>query len=153
MNAIIERLEKGRDQITGHIEDRIEALQRRQRAIFTHGEKAVTEGKGRIRVIEVSALTQALDLLAKTNDKIEDRSSLLKRGEETLEDLLVSVRSAQPSTLPIEDFDGLSIRKLRPFIGELDAIDLKSVRAYEAANKNRITLLREIDAQLEAFAA
>jgi len=153
MNAIIERLEKSRDQITGHIEDRIEALHRRQRAILTQGEKAVTQGKGRIRVIEVSALTQALDLLAKTNDKIEDRSSLLKRGEETLEELLVSARAAQPSTLPIEDFDGLSIRKLRPFIVELGAIDLRSVRAYEAANKNRVTLLREIDAQLEAFAA
>jgi seryl-tRNA synthetase len=149
MNAIIEKLEKSREQITG----RLEALQKRQREIINQGEKAVSEGKDRMRVIEATALTQALELVAMTNDKLEDRSAILKRGEEALGDLLVTVRAGQESTLPIEDFDGLSIKKLRPYIEELDAINLRAVRVYESANKNRITLLREIDAQLEDLAA
>ena len=149
MNAILERIGKGREQITGHIEERIEALQKRKSEILDQGEKAVNEGRGRIRVLEANALEQALDLLVKANDKLEDRSSLLKRGEEALEELLVSVRAGQSVTLPIDGFDELSIKKIRPFIEDMDALNLRAIRAYETCNKNRVTLLREIDNRLE----
>ena len=151
MNAILERLGKGREEIQERIEDQIGALQERQRQLKERGERAVSEGRDRFRALEAGALEQALELLVRANDKLD--AAVLKRGEEALEELLVSVRAGQASTLPIEGFDELSIKKIKPHFEAMSVVDLKSIRAYEASNKNRVTLLRAIDAHLEEIGA
>lgn len=52
--------------------------------------------------------------------------------------------------LPIEGYDALTIKKLEPLLAALDEAALHAVRAYELANKNRVTVLRLLDERLAA---
>ncbi len=149
MSVIFDRIEKGREQL----QHQIEAIQGRQKALLEQSERALTEGREKIRVLEANALEQALELLVRANGTLDDRSALLKRGERALAELLVTVRSGQATTLPVEGFDELSIKNLKPLLEGLKVTDLKAIRAYEVANKNRVTLLREIDTLLDALQA
>ena len=49
-------------------------------------------------------------------------------------------------------YDELSVKDITAGLDKLDIETLEKVRVYEAANKNRVTVLREIDAKLEAVA-
>jgi hypothetical protein len=50
--------------------------------------------------------------------------------------------------LPIPDFDELSVRGAKPRLDDLNADELRVLRAYEAENKKRKTLIHEIDRRL-----
>ena len=50
--------------------------------------------------------------------------------------------------LPIPDFDELSVRGAKPRLDDLNADELRLLRAYEAENKKRKTLIPEIDRRL-----
>jgi hypothetical protein len=51
--------------------------------------------------------------------------------------------------LPIPDFNELSVRGAKPRLDDLNADELRRLRAYEAENKQRKTLLHEIDRRLK----
>ena len=53
-------------------------------------------------------------------------------------------KKSSPVTMPIEDFDRLSIKEILPLLKTLSSGDLKAVTVYEKAGKNRVTLLRGI---------
>ena len=46
---------------------------------------------------------------------------------------------------PIEGYDELNVKKVNAALEGLSFYDLKKVAAYEEANKNRVTVLREIE--------
>lgn len=50
--------------------------------------------------------------------------------------------------LPIPDYNELSVRGAKVRLDDLNAEELRRLRAYEAANKQRKTLLHEIDRRL-----
>ena len=50
--------------------------------------------------------------------------------------------------LTIEDYDSLSVRQISERLGELSDEEVERLRRYEAANKNRSTLLRRLDERL-----
>lgn len=50
-------------------------------------------------------------------------------------------------------YDELSVKDITAGLDKLEAASLEKVREYEAANKNRVTVLREIDAKLQAVVA
>lgn len=50
-------------------------------------------------------------------------------------------------------YDELSVKDITAGLDKLEMETLEKVRVYEAANKNRVTVLREIDAKLQAVAA
>jgi hypothetical protein len=50
--------------------------------------------------------------------------------------------------LPIPDYDELSVRGAKPRLDDLNAEELRVLRAYEAENKKRKTLIHEIDRRL-----
>ena len=58
----------------------------------------------------------------------------------------------QESSLPIEDYNSMNVREVSERLDELGVEEIERLRSYEAANKNRITLLRRFDARLEAGA-
>ena len=49
------------------------------------------------------------------------------------------------STPPIAEYDELNVKKVNAALEGLSFYELQKVRAYEAANKNRVTVLREVD--------
>jgi hypothetical protein len=52
--------------------------------------------------------------------------------------------------VPIEDYDNLNVSKVVEQLDNLSADELLAVRAYEQQNKNRDTLLKQIDRRIEA---
>lgn len=56
-------------------------------------------------------------------------------------------RLSQPG---IEGYDGLNVKQVNDHLDELDAYGLSKLRFYERANKNRVTVLREVERRLES---
>jgi hypothetical protein len=52
--------------------------------------------------------------------------------------------------VPIEDYDDLNVGKIVEQLDNLSADELLAARAYEQQNKNRDTLLKQIDRRIEA---
>jgi hypothetical protein len=52
--------------------------------------------------------------------------------------------------LPLADYDSLNVRKVSERLAELSVEEVEQLRRYEAANKNRSTLLRRFDDRIEA---
>ena len=50
-------------------------------------------------------------------------------------------------------YDELSVKDITAELDKMELMKLQLVREYEAANKNRVTVLREIDAKLQAAVA
>lgn len=45
----------------------------------------------------------------------------------------------------LEGYDELNVKQVNAALDSLDVYQLEKLRAYEAANKNRVTILREVD--------
>src|ERR671916_423282 len=52
--------------------------------------------------------------------------------------------------LPLADYDSLNVREVSENLAELSVEEIEQLRRYEAANKNRSTLLRRFDDRIEA---
>jgi hypothetical protein len=52
--------------------------------------------------------------------------------------------------LPLADYDSLNVREVSERLEELSTEEVERLRRYEAANKNRSTLLRRFDERIEA---
>ena len=52
--------------------------------------------------------------------------------------------------LPLENYDSLNIEQISERLDELSTEEVGQLRAYEAENKNRSTLLRRLDERIEA---
>jgi uncharacterized protein YukE len=75
----------------------------------------------------------------------------LDQPAKQLRDIADDARAAEDAIArpPIDDYDNLNVKEVTDAIGELDLWSLQKVRDYEAANKNRVTVLRAVDARLE----
>ena len=52
--------------------------------------------------------------------------------------------------LPLEDYDLLTVEQISQRLDDLSAEALRQLRAYEAENKSRSTLLQRLDERIEA---
>jgi chemotaxis regulatin CheY-phosphate phosphatase CheZ len=68
--------------------------------------------------------------------------------EEAAKDVVIKVESAIDAVVP--GYDELSAKDVVAKLGELPKVKLVEIREYEIKNKNRVTVIREIDAMLEA---
>jgi hypothetical protein len=57
------------------------------------------------------------------------------------------IRDAQ---FPIEGYDELSVEKVTSRLGALSAEDFREVRDYEERNKNRETILEQLDRRIRS---
>jgi len=146
--AIIERLENTRKQIKDWRSDQFDQLQERQKTLLKQGETALHSSRGAIRSLEANTLESARDLLAWAGDTLGPRASFLTRGREALDEALVALRSGHSATLPIENFDKLSIKKLLPLLKDLETPELRTLREYESRHKARKTLLADLDERI-----
>ncbi len=58
------------------------------------------------------------------------------------------LRAGHRATLPLESFDTLTVKAVAAQLNGLDYDDLRTLRAYEAANKKRKTLLADLDKRI-----
>jgi hypothetical protein len=63
-----------------------------------------------------------------------------------------SADTEEPSTTepPIEDYDSLNVNQVSQRLGELSVEEIERLREYEAANKNRRSLIQRFDTRIEA---
>ena len=55
--------------------------------------------------------------------------------------------------VPLEDYDSLNIEQITQRLDDLSTQEIRQLRAYEAENKSRSTLLRRLDERIEADAS
>jgi membrane protein involved in colicin uptake len=93
------------------------------------------------------ATMEAKQATAKT--QAETREAALRLEEETRE---VALQAAVHRSLETKNYEELNVDEVSKKLDGLSATELKKVREYETHNKNRETLIAEIDRRLEATA-
>jgi hypothetical protein len=86
---------------------------------------------------------------ATTKTHAATREAALRDEEETRE---VALQAAVHRSLETKDYEALNVDEVSNKLDGLSATELKKVREYEEHNKNRETLIAEIDRRLEATA-
>lgn len=150
-----ERIEKTRDTLESWGNERLDRIRKHRDAIEQRGtdlrhraEARLDEGKGRVLQAEAQVLEAAADALSKAGEKLGPRAAFVARGEHALREALVALRAGHSATLPVAGFEGMGVAAAKAAIESLDASALRTLHAYEAKHKNRVTLLREIDRRL-----
>ena len=154
-----EQFEERRDVIIGHkdrlleqgeaeLHARRDALLERRDALVRQTEEVGRLSRETLLNVEATALEGARDILVRVEDSVGPRASFLRKGREALDDAIVQVRSSYAGGLGIADYDDLSIKRITPHLETLDGTALRTLRAYEAENKNRKTLLKLLDERL-----
>ncbi|MCO4772499.1 MAG: hypothetical protein KDA24_20870 [Deltaproteobacteria bacterium] len=168
--VITERVEKTREQLKNLKDRSISELEERRATLASKADEArntVVEkadearktlvdkadearktGEGAVRNAQVTVLETARDVLAWAGERVELEP--LTRGEQELNQRIVTLRASDASMLAVEGYDDLSVKKVIAALdaGTFDEAALQTLRAYEVAHKNRVTLLRELDARL-----
>lgn len=71
-------------------------------------------------------------------------------AEEAVEQTERTVRQADPNWLPVENYDDLNVSEVTAKLDGLTAAELKKVEAYEKRNKNRETVIEQIERKIKA---
>ena len=93
------------------------------------------------------ATMEAKQATAKT--QAETREAALRLEEETRE---VALQAAVHRSLETKNYEALNVDEVSKKLDGLSATELKKVREYEEHNKNRETLITEIDRRISATA-
>ena len=72
----------------------------------------------------------------------------LEIAQETVEQTERTARQADPNRLPIEGYDELNVSEVSASLDALTAAELKKVKAYERRNKNRETVIEQIERKI-----
>ena len=92
--------------------------------------------------------TDEIDVVAARERGGQNRALILQ----ALDDLRGGEEPVLPPTrdygLPIHDYDDLSVSEIVGVLGELDDVELRDVRDYEAGHGARVTILNNIDRRL-----
>jgi hypothetical protein len=99
------------------------------------------------QVLEVSeqGAQQGLRVAEEATEQTEE---VLRRTEEATRQ--AELRTAVFGALKTEDYDGLTVDEISKSLDGLSAEELKKVREYEKRNKNRETLIEQIDRKIRA---
>ncbi len=163
--ALADRFQTARDQIRSWRTARRDDLQETRQTLVAKKDEAVDTllhrrdeavdgAKEALITVQATVLETARDLLGWAGEQLGPRAEFVKRGEGALTEALVALRAGHSATLPIHDFDAMSVKNVVAALdaGSFDAIGLRTLKAYELANKNRKTLMAELDRRLSALA-
>ena len=150
---LVRRIQTQVEEGVTQLEERLEELKRTQK-LFTH--RALLEQQRTLgRFVDLSqdkGLRQAERAVLKIADlakSVQDKVPVPLRAS-SLEDFSKAL-AARRHTLhvpPIADYDELNVDKVADALDALNLYELEKVREYERVNKNRVTVLREIDRRL-----
>lgn len=145
-----ERFEESKERL----EDVPEELAEKGEEVLERGEelrkdveKRSTELAERLRdgTLKTVYKTSAATLSAAAN--WGDRVPFVRQQANTLRDRADSLREAEEAVErpPIDDYDELNVREVADELDDLSDYQLQKVRRYEEANKDRVTVLRDVD--------
>ena len=173
-NVIVDRVEKAREQMKTLRERSLAELQQRREDLTHKADETRQNSHEALLQAQTTVLETTRHVLAWAGKQISPLASdapadsplkapataltnsalgYIDRSGKALDEAISALRAGDKSTLPVEDYDSMSVKKV---VAALEAQTLEAgallvLRAYEADNKNRVTLLRELDARLEAL--
>lgn len=143
------------------LESEVKDLLERIRDAEAKGQAVVQERFGRqlkqLRSLESELRNRAEKIAVEVRPQVVERVPALAPVLDRVEGFVKTIDgrlqgwlagAAAHAAAPIEGYDALSAKEVVAKLDGLDAATLQAVRAYEAAHKNRVTVLREIDAKL-----
>ncbi len=116
-----------------------ERLTELQNGLFLKGEGARDASLSAIYGLGASTLTTAADLSERV-PLVQGSSEGLRQKAEALQDAGKAVQRP-----PINEYDELNVQQVNQALEGLSEYELEKVRRYEESNKNRVTVLREVE--------
>jgi hypothetical protein len=113
-----------------------------------YGEDIQKRMAARFDFMHREAKLESIEVSEKATDAVNKAAEAVK---DTAEAVAESVENAFDAVW--KGYDDLSVKDITAGLDKFDVETLEKVRVYEAANKNRVTVLREIDAKLQAVTA
>ncbi len=147
-NETLEELQARQKELTQEFQSRQHELSQKREDVLRQGSEVFDQGLGAVLGAEATVLETARSLLSKARTGLGGRRIIIKRGEDALSEALVALRAGHRATLPIENYDDLSIKAIKLQLDGLDWNDLRTLRAYETRAKGRKTLLKELDKRI-----
>jgi hypothetical protein len=127
----------------------LEATQKvAQQGLRVAEEATAKAEKATVKAEEATAKAEKAEQ-ATTKTHAATREAALRAEEETRE---VALQAAVHRLVNTKDYEELNVDEVSKKLDGLSATELKKVREYETHNKNRETLIAEIDRRLEATA-
>lgn len=145
--SLTDRLGFSREKLTELREESVQRAKALQRQTVQRGEIAVGTARDASLQGLFTAGEATLDTAAALGQKLPFAGGLaktLRARATTLEDA-----KAQLARPQIADYDDLNVKQVQEALDGLDSYQLMKVRRYEAANKNRKTVLSAVDGKLE----
>src|SRR5829696_8744630 len=109
------------------------------------GLKTVQRGTQQVLEVTEQGAQQGLRVAEEATEQTEE---VLRRTEEATRQ--AELRTAVFGALKTEDYDGLTVDEISKRLDGLSAEELRKVREYEKRNKNRETLIEQIDRKTRA---
>ena len=140
-----ETFTRTRDSLRHTLNETGESLRHRRDEVKQH----VENGRSRLIQAEATVLEAAADGLAKARQALGARAAFVDQGEKALREALVQLRAGHAATLPIPKYNDLNVKHATAAFLGLNLSELRTVRAFEVKNKNRVTLLRDLDVRIK----
>lgn len=138
----IDRLQAARERVQGRLEEQAGELEENGEQTTGRLRDGAEIAMKVAKVLETrieTMVTELIEMGRREIGEIEERvDALVDRLDAELEEEIH----------PIADYDQKTVEEITSELDSLDEMQLRTVRAYEVTNKNRVTLLRAIDEQL-----
>lgn len=158
VESLRSNVEQRVDSVKGDVNEVVEKLQKGFKTILS-----APDAKEAMQEIEIAAVTIAESATAEVEKVAKATKSAIKKSA-VKKSVTKSVQQVEKATeaviaaiekldLPIEEYDKLTWNQVVGKIETMDSESLIKVREYELANRKRPSILKAIDAKLEAVAA
>ncbi len=134
--ATRERAERTREQLKDLQDRYVENLR-----------KQTNQSRRRISQVELQALGTVERMLERINKATGERAEFLDKGRSFIDQVAQDIRKGNLTVedLPIADYDDLGVKKIAEHLSTLDSEQRETIRVYEQAHKNRVSVYRAID--------
>jgi hypothetical protein len=114
-------------------------------------ERRIQEAESRAQEAERQAQeaeSRAEDAERQAQKAESSRSDAESRAQEA-ESSNIEAENQRDNDLPLTEYDSLNVRQISERLNELSVEEIRRLRDYEASNKNRKSLLRQLDLRIE----
>lgn len=127
-----------------------EQLDRYQEQAADEAKKVRTRVEDQVEGVS-KTITTNTEALQKNANKVLSRMGVA--AGDIADEVTATVIEVKSELAPFADYDELNVKDVTDKLSELDIVQLKVARAYEAGTKNRVTVMRHIDEMIEKFEA
>ena len=117
-------------------------------ALLRTAEQATQQGLQATQQATEQGLQLAVEASEQTEQVIQEAEHVVQEAEQAIEE--AELEAAVLSALGTENYDELTVADISNKLDDFSTEDLKKLRAYEKQNKNRETLIDQIDRKIKA---